>query len=365
MSAPTRSFGKLSINTQMPTTRRQAQGRLSEKAAAAEGVPSSEEEESSQDETIAPSTLSHPKSQSSVSKGKQRARSDSSSSSTDSAPSPIMSRANKTRDILSTFHSNPRALSNNFRADIFEHIDRVRTPAQCLIQLDLEGTIFRLAVNDHAVYKALSKVQPVQARALSFFEKVRQWIKITLSAFVQYARDGIPSADLPVKHPSVKDLGTRLQEFVDIIRDGVRERHPHGADRAAECLIYLLRQVCKCNYDAFEDNKWGRRAPRGENEEDRNLFQCLIGRPSTGRPPFGLEALRAIPEAVLGMPNLLEQMEEIRGLLHHQQAPIAYRHALQEIMHPTIGAASPTAGPQPGQKRPAAGSGRAGQKRPK
>jgi hypothetical protein len=365
MSAPTRSFGKLSINTQMPTTRRQAQGRLSEKAVAAEDASSSEEEESSQDETVAPSTRSHPKSQTSVSKGKQRARSDSSSSSTDSAPSPIMSRAYKTRDILSTFHSNPRALSNNFRADIFEHIDHARTPAQCLIQLDLEGTIFRLAVNDHAVYKALRKVQPVQARALSFFDKVRQWIKITLSAFFQYAKDGMPSPDLPVKHPTVEDLGTRLQQFADIIRDGVRERHPHGADRAAECLIYLLRQVCNYNRDVFENNTWGRRAPRGENEEDRNLFQSLIGRPTPGRPPFGLEALRTIPESVLATPGLLEQLEDIRGLLHRHQAPVAYRHALQEIIDPIIGVSSPTAGPQPGQKRPAAGSGRPGQKRPK
>jgi hypothetical protein len=273
-----------------------------------------------------------------------------------------MSRAHKARDILSTFDPRPQALSIDFRADIFERIDHTRTPAECLRQGDLEGTIFQLAVSNHAVYKALSKAQPVQARALLFFQKVGKWVKITISAFDQYASDGIFRADLPVEHPSVKDLGTRLQEFVDIIRDGVRERYPHGVDQAAEGLINLLRQVCTRNKDAFENNRWGRRAPRGENEEDRNLFQCLIGHPSAGRPAFGLEALRTIPEAVLATPDMREQMEEIRGLLHRQQAPVAYRHAFQEIM---TGATSPTAGLQPGQKRPAAGSGRAGQKRPK
>lgn len=276
-----------------------------------------------------------------------------------------MSRAYRIRDILSTFDPNPRELSNDFRSEIFEHIDSHRTPAQCLLPLDLEGTIFRLAVNDHAVYKALSKVQPVQARALSFFQKVVQWIRITLLAFDQYARNGTPSEDLPIDHPSVSDLATRLEEFVDIIRDGVRERHPHGGDRAAECLIFLLREVCNRDHDAFENNEWGRRPPRGENEDDRNLFQCLIGHSSTGRPPFALDALRVLPGAVLATPDKREQLEEIGGLLHRQQAPVAYRRALQGILDPVAGATTPNPGPQPGQKRPAAENGRGRQKRTK
>jgi hypothetical protein len=363
MSAPTRQFGKLSIETQMPTTRRQAQGRSSGKAPVPESSSSSSEEESSDDEKLAPSTHSRPKSQSSQSKGKQPARSDSPASSTDTAPSPIMSRACKTRDILSTF--DPDQLPNDFREDIFERIGHPRTPADCLKPLDLEGTIFQLAVNDHAVYKSLSKAQPVQARAIGLFQKVTKKIRATLRAFDDYANNGTPSGNLLGSRPSVKSLGARLRDFVKLIRDEAQQRQPYGGERAAECLIFLLKEVCNRNYDAFENNTWGRRAPRGEDEDDSNLFQCLIGHSPTSSPPFALDALRVLPEAVLATTNSREQLEEIRGLLHRHQAPLAYRRALQSILDPLIGATSPTPGPQPGQKRPAAGTGRGGGKRTK
>lgn len=363
MSPPTRQFGKLSINTQMPTTRSQAQGRSSEKAPGPESSSSSSDEDSSNGEKVAPSAHSQPRFQASQSKGKQPARSESRASSTDMSPSPIMSRAYKTRDILSTFDAD--VLPDHFRPDIFERINLQRTPAECLRQLDLEGTIFQLAVNDHAVYKSLSKAQPVQARAVGFFQKVTKKIRITLSAFDEYAKDGTMSRLLPGPHPSAKALGNRLQDFVDITRAEVQERHPHGAERAAQCLLFLLREVCSRNKDAFENNTWGRRAPRGEDENDRNLFQCLIGHASSGSQLFALDALRALPEAVLAAVDKQEQLEEIRDLLHRHQAPVAYRRALQGILDTLAGASSPTAGPQPGQKRPAAGTGRGGQKRTK
>lgn len=361
MSAPTRQFGSLSIDTQMPTTRRQAQGRSSEQARELESSSSSTDADSSDDEKPAPSTQSRPKPKASVSRGKQPARSVSPASSTDMSALPLLSRAYKTRDILSTF--DPEELPSNFRSDIFEEINRPRTPAQCLIQLDLEGTIFRLAVNDHAVYKSLSEAQPVKARAVGLFQKVTRRIKMALAVFDNYAKNGIQSESLP--GTSVKDLGSQLQYFVDIIGAEVPKREPHGGEQAAECLIFLLREVCNRNHDAFDDNTWERRAPRGEEEDDRNLFQCLIGHPPTGSPAFALDALKTLPEGVLATTDKRERVEEVRGLLHRHQAPVAYRRALQAILDSLTGATSPTAGPQPGQKRPAAGTGRGGQKRTK
>jgi hypothetical protein len=363
MSPPTRQFGKLSINTQMPTTRRQAQERSSGKAQDPESTSSSSGEDGSNDEQAARPTRSLTKSQTSQSKGKQPARSESEASSTDTSRSPIMSRAYKTRDILSTFDED--VLPNDYRPDIFERIDHPRRPEQCVRQLDLEGTIFQLAVNDHAVYKSLSKAQPVKARAVGFFQKVRKQIRGTLEAFDRYAVTGAPPEAYLGAHPSVKELGVRLQNFVNIIKDGVPERHPHGADRAAECLIYLLREVCNRNNDAFENATWRRRVPHGEDEDDRNLFQCLIGHVSTSTPLFALDALKTLPPDELAAGNKREQLDEIRGLLHRYQAPVAYRHALQMILDPLAGASSPATGPQPGQKRPAAGTGRGGQKRTK
>ena len=363
MSPPTHRFGNLSINTQMPTTRRQAQERASGKAPVSESISSSSDEDGSNDEQAARLTRSLTKSQATQSKGKQPARSESEASTTDTSPSPIMSRAIKTRDILSTFVED--VLPNDYRPDIFERIDHPRSPEQCVRQLDLEGTIFQLAVNDHAVYKSLSRAQPVKARAVGFFQKVRKQIREMLEAFDTYATTGAPPGPFLGSQPSVKDLGVRLQYFDNIIRDGVPERRPHGTDRAAECLIYLLREVCNRNHDAFENATWRRKAPRGEDEDDRNLFQCLIGQVSTSTPLFTLDALKALPPDEVVAGNKREQLDEIRGLLHRYQAPNAYRHALQSILDPLAGVSGPTAAPQPGRKRPAAGHGRGGQKRTK
>ncbi|KAF7505688.1 hypothetical protein GJ744_000537 [Endocarpon pusillum] len=140
--------------------------------------------------------------------------------------------------------------------------------------------------------------------------KAAKRIRNTLLAFDEYVMNSTPSAHFTVPRPSVKDLGRYLQEYVNLIKD----------------------EVCNRNRDAFENNTWGRRAPRGEDEDDSNLFQYLIGHPSVGRPPFAVDALRILPKAVLTTTNIREQLEEICGLLHYQQAPLAYRRALQGIL---------------------------------
>jgi hypothetical protein len=274
-----------------------------------------------------------------------------------------MDRAHKVRDILSTFDKN--TLPNEFRTDIFERINLRREPAECMKPLDLEGTIFQLAVNDPAVYKSLSVAQPVEARVADVFDKVANRIRRTLTAFDVYASTGNEREDLPEPPTSVKDLAERLRQFVDIIKVEVDERHPHGADRAAACIILLLLEVCKRNRDAFENNTWGRRGPRGETEDDRNLFQVLIAHVATDRPPFALDALQALPQEALDTHDRREQLDGIKDLLHRHQAPVAYRRILLRIIESLDGGVSPSTGPQPGQKRPAAGAGRGGQKRTK
>lgn len=184
-------------------------------------------------------------------------------------------------------------------------------------------------------------------------------------AFDEYARSGTTFGGFPGPYHSVKELGSRLHGFVHIIKAEVHERHPHGGERAAECLIYLLREVCNRNYDVFENNAWGRKPSGAEDEDDHNLFQCLIGLPPIGGRPFALDALTVIPKAVLAMPDKRQQLEEIRGMLHRHHAPVAYRRALQDILDNPVGPSSSPTDPQPGQKRPTAGARRGGHKRTK
>lgn len=363
MSTPARQFENLCINTEMPTTRRQAQRLASARAPEVENPLTGSDGDGSNDETGGPSQQSRSRAKTSQAKGKQPARSESSASSTDSSPSGITSRAYKTRDILSTFDVD--VLPEEIQPELFKTIGTARTPAQCLRATNLEATILLLAVNNHAVYKSLSKAQPAAKRAIIFFQKAQSRGSAILKEFDDYASDGISPELYLTTQPSVRELGDRLQSLVDIIRDAVDERHPHGVDQAARSLLFLLEKVCNRNYDAFENNVWGRRPPRGEGEDDRNLFQCLIRDAPVRRAPFALAALKALPKAVLASTDIREKLAEIRGSLHAHQAPVAYRDAFQKILESLEVATSPVAGPQPGQKRPAPGSGRGERKRTK
>lgn len=187
MSAPARQFEKLCINTEMPTTRRQAQGLSSARAPGPEGSSTASSGDDSNDETGGPSQQSRSRTETSEAKGKQPARSEAfenSESSTDPSDLGITSRAYKTRDILSTFDEH--VLPEEIQPVLFESVGTRRSPAQCLRPGNLEGTILLLAVNNHAVYKSLNKAQPAAKRAVEFFEKVMKrggnyWTSLTIT----------------------------------------------------------------------------------------------------------------------------------------------------------------------------------------
>ena len=359
MSAPTRQLGKLSIHS------RGSQGGRG-RGNSARGIPDAESDSSSSgDSSVPENAAAMPRSGASTAKGKQRAEATSPTDLRGDSPSQRRARAERTRDILATFHQ--LTLPDDLRSDIFDRIEDPRTPAECLRQLDLEGTVFQLAVNDYAVFKSLSEAQPVQARAIDFFQKVKQLIDNTLKSLDTYARTG--EADVPQSPPSIQGVGDQLVELAELVAREVRQRHPHGGEQAAGCLLHLLQQVCDRNYDMFEDNTWGHQPRRGELAEDRNLFHYLIGGQEddpSSQSEFVLDALMVVPGSVLAAAATRTRLEEISEQLRQQRAPQGYRRAFQRILNMAAAESSnplPAAATQTGQKRPAAGNGIRGGKR--
>lgn len=274
-----------------------------------------------------------------------------SGSSTDSGAG--MSRQQKARDILSAF--NEKVIPEEFRQDVNETSGAVRTPEQCVVQGDFEATMFRLAVHDDNVYASLRKVMPAGACAVIFFDKLQKKSRKLLADFDAYCENGKPRSD-----------GTRLEVnlvvkelllIVEQIESNILARAPHGSKGAGELLVGLLTELCSRNFDAMEEISWNRQVPPGEDEDDRNLYEQLIGQTDESGKFFILDALEYLPPSVLleWKPRLMLALEK----LERNRAPAPYIRKLQSLITEssnTSAAASSAGGASTsGQKRPATG----------
>ena len=302
-------------------------------------------------------------------------------------------------DIVSAFV--PDILPSNFRLDEQATISTIRDPRACLVPLDLQATVLRLAVNNPPVFQVLREAQPPASCAEILFEKLRKQIyKIfeDWDIFCRYglkALHGFSATGASTSQPRVQRRQTReatsgvtitqegmltiekvlssLRSTTNILHREIISRRPHGAQAAAECILYILNKIIiQGNRDAFEGNTWNRRPPRGEREEDRNLFWQIIVAPSapratvagpSSRTPrsttqpdtdpddddqddetkfFGLLALEALPTDVL-VPRL-DDLERLKSALDASNAPTGYRSRCQRLLNGLRGSRATTAG---------------------
>jgi hypothetical protein len=263
-----------------------------------------------------------------------------------------MSRQDKVRDIMSAFKQDE--LPEEFRPDLRETTGQRRTAEQCVIQTDFEGTVFRLAVHDDNVYASLRKAMPAGACADIFFNKVKQRCRDLFTKFDEYRRTG----RLPAKERSleVKEVAERLRHDVDQIQANVSVRIPYGSREAARALVTLLQEVCSRNIDAFEGNQWGRVPPPGEDEDDRNLYEQLIGQANEAEGLFALDALEELPSSALR--QHVPALNEVLSKIEISRAPTPYVLKLKSLIHDAESGATTRRA-----KRPAPGLAGGSQKR--
>ncbi|KAK2750141.1 hypothetical protein FQN57_004637 [Myotisia sp. PD_48] len=289
----------------------------------------------------------------------------SSASNSDAESTPAMSRSDKARDLLSTFSET--IMPEEFRPDLFEAISKTLTPEQCVIQRDLEGTIFRLAVHDDNVYSSLRKVMPAGARAAIFFEKILRRINQLLEDFRKYSRTGARRRS-DSKILEIPAVCREVREYLSMIRKNITIRSPHGS-YAAQALVGILRAVSNYNLDAFENIQWNRQAVAGETPQDRNLYVQLIYFPVKADECFVLDCLELLPNDILSQycPQLQGVLADLKG----HGAPMDYLRRIQALIAigdatipSRVGIGSSAGGPS-GYKRPATTPNLSGRKRTK
>ncbi|KAL1968493.1 hypothetical protein VTN77DRAFT_1703 [Rasamsonia byssochlamydoides] len=264
-----------------------------------------------------------------------------------------MTRQDKVRDIMSAFSE---ILPEEFRRDLVETTDQRRTPEQCVVQGDFEATLFRLAVHDDNVYTSLRKAMPAGACAAIYFDKIQKRSRDLLAQFDVYRDTGrLPVGERPL---DVKEVAQRLRQNVNRIQANLSVRIPYGSKGAAQALVMLLQEVSTRNIDAFEGNRWGRVAPPGEDEDDRNLYEQLIGQANEAEGLFVLDALEELPSSVLR--QYLPHLNEILGKIEINRAPSPYVLKLKSLIHDAESGATTSRA-----KRPATGPAGGSQKRTK
>ncbi|KAK2810367.1 hypothetical protein FQN50_003098 [Emmonsiellopsis sp. PD_5] len=283
-----------------------------------------------------------------------------STDSSDQDSGPTMSRPEKVRDLLSAFSS---AMPDEFLTDhTAETISQPRTPEGCVVQRDLEATMLRLAVQDEAVYNSLRKAMPSAARALIFFDKIKERYMNLLSNFDKYCENGPMQVE-----GAALEIGVVINElhgYVAQIKENIELRAPHSYTTAPDALLYLLREISERDCDAFEDNNWDRENPPTETVDDRNLFLRLIGKPDITSQYFILNILEDLP-----LPTLKGREDQVKQIISNirvsNMSSKAYLQKLQSLLHRDRQAGTGPGATTYGQKRPAAGTPGSGRKRTK
>ncbi|KAJ5180535.1 hypothetical protein N7492_003745 [Penicillium capsulatum] len=264
-----------------------------------------------------------------------------------------MTRTEKVRDVLSAFST--EVLPEDFRQDLAETTTQTRAAEQCVVQGDLEATIFRLAVHDDAVFGSLCKAMPAGACAAIYFDKMHEQTRRLLVDFDRYCATGESPVD--ANSPGAESVGIeqvveRLRLSVARIHANILTRAPHGTEGAAKALVSILESVASRNRDALGGNNWNRASFHNEDEDQRNLHHLLIGSDDMNLGPeddlFVLSALEALPSSDLI--QFIPKLREAQAKIEVSRAPRMYLLRLGRLVR---GAETAVGS---GQKRPAAGN---------
>ncbi|KAJ6145543.1 hypothetical protein N7470_009438 [Penicillium chermesinum] len=255
-----------------------------------------------------------------------------------------MTRAEKVRDIFSAFS---KVFPEDFRQDLTETTER-RTPEQCVVQGDLEATMFRLAVHDDSVFSSLCKAMPSGACASIYFDKVQEQTRRLLADFDRYCMTGRRPVD-----PSHPGGGAVEVNEYRLSRRTLRLGRPMAREGAAKVLVSLLDAVASRNKDPLEGNQWGRTSFHGEDEDQRNLYHLLIGSEAmdlnADAELFVLDALGTLHPSYLHLYR--KELRSAQSKIEVNRAPRTYLLHLGQLVRTAESNAAGQMGS--GQKRPA------------
>jgi hypothetical protein len=255
-----------------------------------------------------------------------------------------MSRPQKVRDIMTAFEAT--TLPEDFRLDLVDSTEQRRTPEQCVVQGDIEATMFRLAVHDDIVYTRLCKAMPPGATAAIYFDKILERTRKLLAVFDRYYQTGHPPTD--GSNAEVTQVVRTLRQTIARIHTNITARAPHGTRGAAKALVTLLEDISSRNKDALAGS--GRSSGQTDDDEDqRNLYHQLIGKEDESESFPILDALDLLSGA-----DLHPFADRLRAVLHKNEVFPAPRPFLVRLSSLVRGAEAGL--PISGRHKRAAGS---------
>ncbi|KAJ5938201.1 hypothetical protein N7454_004543 [Penicillium verhagenii] len=275
-----------------------------------------------------------------------------------------MTRAEKVRDVLSAFKT--KTLPEDYRQDLREtESTEDRTAESCVVQGDLEATVFRLAVHDDSVFSSICKAMPSGACAAIYFQKIQDQTRRLMLDFDEYCLTG----KLPIDPSSTgafigepSKVALQLRGIVSRIRSNLSIRSPYGSDGAVGALVEILEIVASRNRDCLVGANWGRTSFHGEDEDQRNLHHLLFGSDDVELKAdadlFVISALEDIHPS-----SVAPRLPELRNCLSKMEvnrAPRAYLVRLGALIRSGEAAIAAAGTSGSGQKRPAGGNGHSG-----
>ena len=389
MSTPVRRLEALSLDQDMRQRRGQSGRVLSDVPTSATARPGASEEASSSDSEEDTPYSRHLPSISSPRGISHPSLSTLTEAATKLVPSSPRDRATDVRDMLSTYDA-MRFPSETIEIDRFDRAAAMSEPialTDCVEKEDLLSTLFQAGVSNPLQYLLLRQMLPEERCALLFHEKVKRRFDKTISDYdslgqpsstvIPGSQAGTRSRVVKMANDRANDLANDLRQSTTFVAEDLKLHQRAEADLARH-LLNLLQDVCQRDINKTQTRPG---SSSGQQSAAGNLCQTLI-RSASSEPFFMIDALKALSDNTIDSQQA--QTRHTRSLLVNHRASAGYLQAFDRATNRGEEGSGPSQLTQPlertgdrpeeesgssqpaqGQKRPAGGNGRGGQKRTK
>ena len=193
----------------------------------------------------------------------------------------VFARQNELCDILTSFHDS--MLPADFRTACVENAPEIVHFHDCLVENNLFATLYRLAMRDRHVYKALRRLVPGNTRAIKYYRKQESRAVNALGMLDEYARVGNidPRTAVPGCARTLREIVHEVYEDHQS-RQGQSSIDLRAGEQCAASLIRLVEEVVNRRHrDFLENYNGGAASLRSMPPRNRSIYAFLISDPPT------------------------------------------------------------------------------------
>ena len=188
----------------------------------------------------------------------------------------ITTRQSELCDILSSFQDS--MLPDQFQQKYADGVPATLSMQSCLVENDLQASLYRLAMRDSHVYRSLQRLVPGNTRAIRYYKKQEARAVRALQLLDEYAQRGSLNP-----RDSIPQCARMLRAIVHEVYEDLQARRDRGsitqraAEQSAACLVRTVEEVVgrrrRDFFDQYED------LPQGMPWRNHSIFAYLISDP--------------------------------------------------------------------------------------